>query len=191
MLDTGLCKVSVVWKCMLFGDEFVFSRQILNLECVPPAIKNPEDFMQKIFGDTRRKDQIWPPMSHYNYVDRELIPIKNIDQPKKLRCNTKAKKPVIRKLLAGALASGVCNCGLEKYRNVFVKIHKNFNGQIMQERQNIKEELMYKKPTFFKLGDVATLTKGSGSKALEETSETTICPGNIAHWKKTVYMYKE
>ena len=61
----------------------------------------------------------------------------------------------------------------------------------MQERQNIKEEIMYKKPTFFKLGDVATLTKGSGSKALEESEEAGICPGNIGYWKKTTYSYKE
>ncbi len=79
---------------------------------------------------------------------------------------------------------------MEKYRNVFVKIHKNFNGQIVRERQNKKEEIMYKKPTFFKLGDVATLTKGSGSKTLEETSESGVCVGSTAHWKKTTYTYK-
>lgn|GEM_PF-5093822 len=49
---------------------------------------------------------------------------------------------------------------------------------------------MYKKPTFFKLGDVATLTKGSGSKTLEETSESGVCVGSTAHWKKTTYTYK-
>lgn len=127
----------------------------------------------------------------YNYVDLGLLPIKNIDLPEKLRRNTKAKKLVrTRKFFVGALASGVCNCGSEKYRNMFVKIHKNFNGQIVQERQNIKEEIMYKKPTFFKLGDVATLTKGSGSKVLEETSEGGACLGSTLHWKKTTYSYK-
>ena len=49
---------------------------------------------------------------------------------------------------------------------------------------------MYKKPTFFKLGNVATLTKGSGSKTLEETSETGVCAAGNAHWKKTTYSYK-
>lgn len=72
-----------------------------------------------------------------------------------------------------------------------MEIHKKLNGQIMQERQNIKEEIMYKKPSFFKLGDVATLTKGSGSKVIEGSSEMGICPGNAAHWKKITYEYKE
>lgn len=49
---------------------------------------------------------------------------------------------------------------------------------------------MYKKPTFFKLGDVTTLTKGSGSKVLEESSEVGTCVGTSAHWKKTTYEYK-
>ena len=48
---------------------------------------------------------------------------------------------------------------------------------------------MYKKPTFFKLGNVATLTKGSGSKTLEETSEIGACEFGV-HWKKTTYSYK-
>lgn len=47
----------------------------------------------------------------------------------------------------------------------------------------------YKKPTFFKLGDVASLTKGSGSKSMESSSEGGGCIGTWAHWKKTSYSY--
>lgn len=49
--------------------------------------------------------------------------------------------------------------------------------------------MSYIKPTFFKLGDITTLTKGSGSKALEQTSESGVCAGSYAHWKKVTYSY--
>ena len=49
----------------------------------------------------------------------------------------------------------------------------------------------YIKPIFFKLGNVATLTKGGGSKNVEETStETENCAGQAIFWSKTTYAYK-